>query len=115
MPSLLALLDKLPIGGGDGTAFETLTLGAMTDFNLSTPDADDVKYFSYGAAFAPRLLDAFKFPHSVILEKEGPNDGLVSVTSSRCKFVVSTLALISDSDHSYRGKVYGDIGGCQSC
>ncbi|KAF8316200.1 Alpha/Beta hydrolase protein [Cantharellus anzutake] len=98
MPSLLALLDKLPIGGGDGTAFETLTLGAMMDFNDSTPDADDVKYFSYGAAFTPRLLDAFKFPHSVILEKEGPNDGLVSVTSSQWGKYMGTLEDVNHID-----------------
>ena len=84
MPSFLALLDKLPIGGGDGTAFETLTIKAMSEFNLSTPDVDGVKYFSYGAACTPGLLDAFKFSHSIILEKEGPNDGLVSVSSSQC-------------------------------
>ncbi len=31
----------------------------------------------------PGLLDTFRWPHSVILAKEGPNDGLVSVHSAR--------------------------------
>jgi len=98
MPSFLALLDKLPIGGGDGTAFETLTIKAMSEFNLSTPDVDGVKYFSYGAACTPGLLDAFKFPHSIILEKEGPNDGLVSVSSSQWGKYMGTLEPVNHMD-----------------
>ena len=54
------LLDKLPIGGGDGKAFEGLTLEAMARFNEETPDVEGVKYFSWGAKFDPSLLDTFK-------------------------------------------------------
>ncbi|KAF8167720.1 Alpha/Beta hydrolase protein [Crassisporium funariophilum] len=83
MPSVLSLLDLLPNGGGDGTAFECLTLESMRRFNEETPDVPGVRYFSWGATYEPGLIDTWKWPHSVILEKEGPNDGLVSVESSK--------------------------------
>ena len=60
MPSVLSLLDMLPNGGGDGKAFESLTLDSMRKFNEETPDAPDVQYFSWGAEVTPSLLDAFK-------------------------------------------------------
>ena len=60
LPTLKTLLDKLPIGGGDGKAFEGLTLEAMARFNEETPDVEGVKYFSWGAKFEPSLLDTFK-------------------------------------------------------
>lgn len=56
---MLSLLDKLPIGGGDGSAFTSLTVENMRRFNQQTPDAPGVKYFSWGAIFEPGLLDPF--------------------------------------------------------
>jgi triacylglycerol lipase len=56
----------------------------MTEtFNPNTPDVDDVRYFSYGAAVEPSIWSAFRLSHRVLAEIEGPNDGLVSVSSSR--------------------------------
>jgi triacylglycerol lipase len=106
MPSVLSLLDMLPNGGGDGKAFKSLTIESMRKFNEDTPDVDGVRYFSWGAVYDPGLIDTWKFvpfpplsfflstdtirwPHSVILEKEGPNDGLVSVESSKWVGLVS--------------------------
>jgi hypothetical protein len=83
LPSVLALLELLPNGGGDGKAFECLTLESMRRFNEGTPDVEGVRYFSWGACYEPGLIDTWKWPHSVILEKEGPNDGLVSVESAK--------------------------------
>lgn len=83
LPSVLSLLELLPNGGGDGKAFECLTLESMLRFNEETPDVDGVRYFSWGASYEPGLIDTWKWPHSVILEKEGPNDGLVSVESAK--------------------------------
>lgn len=101
LPQVISLLDLLPNGGGDGKAFEFLTTENMKKFNESTPDVEGVKYFSYGAEYEPGLIDTWKydrplsfavpwvaelrirFPHSVVLEKEGPNDGLVSILSAR--------------------------------
>jgi triacylglycerol lipase len=54
-------MDKLPIGGGDGKAFESLTLDSMRKFNEETPDDPNVHYFSWGSRFEPGILDAFGF------------------------------------------------------
>ena len=40
----------LPNGGGDGSAFECLTVAAMHEFNEQTPDALGVKYSCPGCA-----------------------------------------------------------------
>jgi len=98
MPSILSLLDLLPNGGGDGKAFECLTLDSMRKFNEETPDVPGVKYFSWGAVYDPGLIDTWKWPHSVILEKEGPNDGLVSVESSKWGTYLGTLSQVNHLD-----------------
>ena len=105
----------LPNGGGDGKAFEFLTTENMKKFNENTPDVEGVQYFSYGAEYDPGLIDTWKygfpqnssfplapelparFPHSVVLEKEGPNDGLVSIMSARWVTIPlhSTLSIFS--------------------
>lgn len=54
------MLDMLPIGGGDGAAFQSLTVDAMRKFNDLVLDAPGVQYFSWGARFEPGLLDPFK-------------------------------------------------------
>ena len=60
MPSILSLLDLLPNGGGDGSAFEFLTVGNMKKFNENTPDVPGVKYYSWGAVYEPGLIDTWK-------------------------------------------------------
>jgi len=97
-PSFLSLLDMLPNGGGDGSAFECLTIAAMHEFNEQTPNAPGVRYFSWGAVYNPGLIDTWKWPHSIILEKEGPNDGLVSVESSKWGTYLGTLQDVSHLD-----------------
>ncbi|KAI0257059.1 Alpha/Beta hydrolase protein [Lactifluus subvellereus] len=59
-PSLLSLLDMLPNGGGDGSAFACLTPAAMREFNEQTPDVPGIKYFSWGAVYNPGLIDTWK-------------------------------------------------------
>ncbi|KAI6118988.1 Alpha/Beta hydrolase protein [Pisolithus croceorrhizus] len=98
LPAVLALLEFLPNGGGDGKAFECLTLEAMEEFNKNTPDVDDVRYFSWGAEYKPGLFDAWKYPHSVIYAKEGPNDGFVSVRSARWGTYLGTLKDVNHLD-----------------
>ncbi|KAI0080363.1 alpha/beta-hydrolase, partial [Panus rudis PR-1116 ss-1] len=98
MPSVLSLLDMLPNGGGDGKAFEFLTLDNMRRFNENTPDVPGVKYFSWGAVYEPGLIDTWKWSHSVILEKEGPNDGLVSLKSARWGTYLGTLEGVNHLD-----------------
>lgn len=98
LPSVLALLELLPNGGGDGKAFECLTLESMRRFNEETPDVEGVRYFSWGACYEPGLIDTWKWPHSVILEKEGPNDGLVSVESAKWGTYLGTLSPVNHLD-----------------
>ncbi|KAF8755983.1 Alpha beta-hydrolase [Rhizoctonia solani] len=88
IPGFVSLMEKLPIGGGDGKAFESLTLDSMRKFNEETPDDPNVHYFSWGSKFEPGVFDAlgFGFSHKIIMQKEGPNDGLVSVKSARCEW-----------------------------
>ncbi|KAG1893124.1 uncharacterized protein F5891DRAFT_1208140 [Suillus fuscotomentosus] len=98
LPSVLALLELLPNGGGDGKAFECLAVESMRQFNEETPDVDGVYYFSWGACYEPGLIDTWKSPHSVILEKEGPNDGLVSLESAKWGTYVGTLSPVNHLD-----------------
>ncbi|EGO04923.1 hypothetical protein SERLA73DRAFT_44284 [Serpula lacrymans var. lacrymans S7.3] len=98
MPSIISLLDLLPNGGGDGKAFECLTLESMRQFNEQTENVDGVRYFSWGAVYEPGMIDTWKWPHSVILEKEGPNDGLVSVESSKWGTYLGTLSGVNHLD-----------------
>ncbi|KAJ3784585.1 Alpha/Beta hydrolase protein [Lentinula aff. detonsa] len=98
MDSFLSLLDLLPNGGGDGTAFECLTLESMRKFNENVPDVPGVKYFSWGSVYEPGLVDTWKWPHSVVLEKEGPNDGLVSVRSAKWGKYMGTLQNVNHLD-----------------
>jgi triacylglycerol lipase len=60
MPSVLGLLDMLPNGGGDGKAFESLTVANMKQFNEQTPDVEGVRYFSWGATYTPGLIDTWR-------------------------------------------------------
>ena len=60
LPQVLSLLDLLPNGGGDGKAFECLTVESMRQFNRETPDVDGIKYFSWGARYRPGMIDTWK-------------------------------------------------------
>jgi hypothetical protein len=64
MPSVLAVLGLLPNGGGDGKAFEALTVDSMQKFNEETPDVEGVRYFSWGAVYEPGLIDTWKYVES---------------------------------------------------
>ncbi|MCJ1291629.1 hypothetical protein MMC34_003174 [Xylographa carneopallida] len=81
LPVIYRVLKAVGIETG---AFSQLTRHYMQeDFNPRTPDREDVRYFSYGATVEPALWSAFRQSHRIIMRKEGPNDGLVSVNSSR--------------------------------
>lgn len=70
----------------------------MAEFNENTPDIEGVRYFSWGADYEPGLFDTWKYPHSVIYAKEGPNDGLVSVRSARWGTYLGTLKDVNHLD-----------------
>ncbi|WVR03961.1 hypothetical protein IAU60_000960 [Kwoniella sp. DSM 27419] len=99
LPTLLSLIEKLGLPqSGDGTAFAALGTHSMKEFNAQILDRDDVKYYSWGASVEPGLLDTWRFPHSVILSKEGPNDGLVSVHSAMWGEYRGTLVGVNHLD-----------------
>jgi triacylglycerol lipase len=89
----------------EGIGFETGAFSQLTrkymeeDFNPKTPDDPDVRYFSYGAMMTrPPFLSPFRLPHKVIQKLEGPNDGLVSVQSSKWGEYKGTLVGVNHLD-----------------
>lgn len=97
LPRLYGLFERAGLGTG---AFAQLTRAYMMDtFNPGTPDQEKTQYFSYGATCdEPPLLSPFRQPWRVIREAEGPNDGLVSVESSRWGAYRGTLVGVSHLD-----------------
>lgn len=88
---------------GPGDAFAELTPRYLTqDFNPSVRDAPEVRYFSFGACVPPDeppgLFSPFRLSWQVVHDAEGPNDGLVSVASSRWGEYRGTLVGVSHLD-----------------
>ncbi|KAL4897450.1 triacylglycerol lipase [Aspergillus ambiguus] len=89
-------LEQLKVEHG---AFSQLTRNYMENtFNPNTPDVEDVRYFSYGAAMKPKWWSVFRLSHRILQSLEGHNDGLVSVASSRWGDYKGTLADVSHLD-----------------
>ncbi|KAK9897175.1 alpha/beta-hydrolase [Cystobasidium minutum MCA 4210] len=97
LPSLLTMMEALQMPGG-GRAFDALTRSKMAKFNEETPDDPSVTYYSYGAKFRPSIVDVFRLPWSIIFEKEGENDGLVSVESAQWGNYKATLENVNHLD-----------------
>ncbi|PTB78011.1 alpha/beta-hydrolase [Trichoderma longibrachiatum ATCC 18648] len=97
LPRLYSVIRRAGLGT---SAFGQLTTRYMRDeFNPRVPDVEGVRYFSYGAMIdEPSLLGAFRVPHGVIWDREGENDGLVSVRSSRWGEYKGTLVGVSHLD-----------------
>ncbi|KAJ9137813.1 GPI inositol-deacylase [Coniochaeta hoffmannii] len=84
LPKLYRAWERLT--GLESGAFAQLRTEYMKEqFNPRTPDDPTVRYFSYGAYMntPPPLLSPFRWTHRVLERLEGPNDGLVSVASSK--------------------------------
>jgi triacylglycerol lipase len=61
-------------------------------FNVNTPDSPEVHYFSFGGEVSPdRLTPMLRRAWTILTPVEGPNDGLVSVASSRWGEYLGTL------------------------
>jgi triacylglycerol lipase len=97
LPKAYGLIERL---GLSTAAFSQLTRTYVTGtFNPATPDQDSVRYFSYGAMVDDLpLLSPFRLPLKLIGEVEGPNDGLVSVDSSKWGEYKGTLVNVSHLD-----------------
>ncbi len=67
----------------DTQAFKDLRTSECAEFNRKTPDIDSVKYFSVvGEPKREEMLTPLRTFHDIVLEHEGPNDGLVSSQSA---------------------------------
>ncbi|QLQ78771.1 hypothetical protein HG537_0B01200 [Torulaspora globosa] len=94
-------------------SFYELTTQYMSYFNKITPDDPDVSYFSYGSYFEPKWYNAFVMPWKIIYTATNgqPNDGMVTVRSSKWGQYQGTLA---DTDHldliNWKNKIQKDIG-----
>ncbi|KAI9682826.1 MAG: hypothetical protein M1822_006316 [Bathelium mastoideum] len=120
LPKMYKIMESFGLETG---AFSQLTRDYMlNEFNPKTPDLDTVRcvtypaldpsqpafrristdrvssYFSYGATVEPALLSMFRQSHRIIQEVEGPNDGLVSVKSSKWGMYQGTLVDVSHLD-----------------
>lgn len=96
VPRIYNFLASVGISSG---AYKELTTSYMRDtFNPNTRDVQGVQYFSYGATFDPDLWSAFRMPHRIVQQREGPNDGLVSVESARWGTYKGTLVNVSHLD-----------------
>ena len=64
-------------------AFYDLTTSRCRVFNDQVRDVSGVRYFSVAGTHDGHFLNAeFLLPYHIVLEKEGPNDGVVSVASA---------------------------------
>ncbi|CAI2171388.1 19318_t:CDS:2 [Funneliformis geosporum] len=58
---------------------------------INTPNHPSVAYYSYGAAMDLPIWSPLYFPHQIIKDKDGPNDGLVSIKSAQWGKYVRTV------------------------
>lgn len=96
-PTLRPALDKLVVNWFDEPAYAHLTTDFCNHyFNPKTPDDPSVKYYSYGAsAQLPAWSSLLGVPWRMVQEKEGDNDGFVSVNSAKWGTYVKTI----NADH----------------
>lgn len=65
-------------------AFLDLTTAVCRRFNENVPDVPGVRYLSVAGVCDTRLMGPeWWLPHGIVDRAEGPNDGIVSVTSAR--------------------------------
>lgn len=90
-----------------------LTTQYMSYFNRITPDDPEVSYYSYGSWFKPKWYSAFVVPWKIIYNATNgePNDGMVTVKSSKWGKYMGTLTNIDHLDQiNWRNKLQKDIG-----
>ncbi|CCH42159.1 Lipase 2 [Wickerhamomyces ciferrii] len=75
-----------------------LTTSYLRDFNKRVPNDPNVQYFSYGASFIPRWYNVFYGTWNIINATAGPNDGMVSVESSKWGNYLGTLMNVDHLD-----------------
>jgi triacylglycerol lipase len=64
-------------------AFYDVTTARCKEFNEQVPDAPGVRYFSVAGRHEYHFLNPeWLLSHQIVLKKEGPNDGVVSISSA---------------------------------
>jgi triacylglycerol lipase len=77
------LLRAFEVAGISLDGFRDCRPDTCREFNASTPDMPDVKYFSYGGAVrASQVTPVLRRAWSILTAAEGPNDGMVSEASA---------------------------------
>ncbi|KAG0938416.1 hypothetical protein G6F57_006863 [Rhizopus arrhizus] len=86
-------LDRLILDYFDAPAYAHLTTDFCSNyFNPNTPDDPTVKYYSYGASSQFSAWSSLlNLPGRMVYEKEGDNDGIVSVKSAQWGTYVKTV------------------------
>jgi triacylglycerol esterase/lipase EstA (alpha/beta hydrolase family) len=83
---------KIMMGKLDVPAFSNLTTDyCRNTFNPRTPNVDGILYASYAAVSDFKHLSPLYYPHQIIQEREGPNDGLVSLCSAQWGHFLGTV------------------------
>ncbi len=85
--SALTNLDRLDLRGLDNLRVQT-----MVHFNKQVPDDPRVSYFSYSAVKPGKDVSlSLKWSYPLVEAAEGPNDGMVSLTSAKWGTHIKTL------------------------
>lgn len=67
-------------------------------FNDEVKNDSTVKYFSYAAELKPNPTSAFLITWKIVYDKEGPNDGLISVKSAKWGEFMGVLHNVDHAD-----------------
>ncbi|KAG8754105.1 hypothetical protein FRC11_006864 [Ceratobasidium sp. 423] len=100
VPGFEEFMNLLPMGKGDGGAFESLSTEKAREFNATTPNVEGVRYLSWGCRFVPGVIDApvWLAPYGIIHSKEGQNDGMVSVSSAKWGEYLGTIKGVNHTE-----------------
>ncbi|RIB22867.1 hypothetical protein C2G38_2243040 [Gigaspora rosea] len=75
---------NISLSAFDTPAYSNLTTDYCVNYFIkSIPNNPSVAYYSYGASTNVLIWSPLYFPYQIIKEKEGPNDGLVSIKSAQ--------------------------------
>jgi triacylglycerol lipase len=86
------LLLALEAMGFNVDGFGDLRPSVCREFNATTPDMPQVRYFSFGGEIQPDRLSPFlRRAWGILTSVEGPNDGLVSVASAQWGEYLGTI------------------------
>jgi len=87
----------------------SMTKLSMIEFNYKTKDSEKVQYYSFGADMTGQYLNIpFSFFWKLTSEKEGPNDGIVSIASAKWGTYLGT---VNDFMQIQRGITHLDVAG----